>query len=599
MKKIVRNTTGSQKKRAFKRNLLALSTAVLGGVPAFCSAMGLGEIQYKSYLGQPLEAKIDIVNLPADIDVNNLIIRHVDGRVAEDLGVEIISNWHNFEFQLDASQSNYQVQINSRRPVKEPYLNMLVELAWPKGKVYKEYTIFLDPAPSVPQSANNTARTQAPTRENPGQLKQVHTVPQAPSVASGGNYRVSSGDTLYEIAQRVSRENGVKIQQNIDWIFQQNSHAFIDNDLNKLIAGKTLALPASAESVAAINERSQPNDAKQPEGRLILDAPVKVEGEPELAMLAASSGGTLQEQLTTSRAVLDYLVKENRDLKDRLSYLEGSEYLATMKHLVELQKNEIADLRLRLNLSEGNIESDNIAKTEVAAALPARSAPAQVEKALEKPVSSKTVAASVGGNLVNMDAFGGAISTDANTRKPYMLWAMFCGGLLALLGSLLMLRGRKTHVPAGPTSTIPPVEKKVADEPQFAYRDNEKKVGIDEYLDINLALAQKDVLNKVEQLASNDFNLVDDSDIALMTYREENEIGVQKKAPQSSIEDVLDNSAAEQLREGNLEERKKVEYIQQRIKEKTETYNEKTKEQEPRQVEEIELDPEMEKFLKF
>lgn len=593
-----KTTNKSLKPRAFQRKLLAASTAVIAGIPVLCSALGLGEIQYRSYLGEPLKAEIDLVNLPADIDRANLKVRQVDRVEAEKLGVEIISNWHRFEFDVDTSKSNFQVQLNSRTPIKEPYINILVELAWPKGTLYREYTVFLDPAPTlaaksslpkpaVPQLQTTTASSelvkQEIVRDGAPPTKQL-TAKDLATMRGDQAYRVSSGDTLYGIAHSLNAISGADVHGTVRWLFNNNPQAFIDGDINKLVAGKILVLPEgsaiSSSSVASQKPTSQ--TAVKSEGRLVLEQAARVEGKNELDMLAASAEGSMLEQLSTSRAVLDYLVKENRDLKDRLSYLESSEYLDTLKQLVELQKNEISDLRAQL----------------VGTAAPLTQAPNQSST---EPLASTEETAEENKDVQVQTARAGmaAISNPfaaTNTLDGQNVWAWLSTALAVALAALLALfvwRSREQRAPfkSVDVSTYREDKQDLAAQ-VFVYQDEKKEISIDEFLDVNVALAQKQARRKVEDVASNDFTIDE------LNANANTQTPVQDLDTRQNVEPVV---SLREITEKVQQERSKVEYLQQRIKEKTDEYNQRKSDgyEEPKQVEEIEVDPELEKYLKF
>lgn len=556
-------TSKSQKPRAFRRKLLAVSTAAIGAVPMLCSALGLGDIQYKSYLGEPLRAEIDLVNLPVDIERENLKIRQVGRSEAEQMGVEIISNWHRLEFDVDPSKSNYQVRLNSQRPIKEPYINILVELAWPKGTLYREYTIFLDPAPDVPQTAS---------RLETAPVKAVQSTATAVNSEVGGDvYRVASGDTLSGIARALSMGSGANVNNTVTWLFNNNPQAFIDGDINRLIAGRELSLPAGNSLPIASSLAKATPPKVLPEGRVVLEQALNVEGSNQLEMLASSAGGSMQEQLSSSRAILDYLVKENRDLKDRLSYLEGSEYLNTLKELVDLQKNEIADLRAELAVNEAPKIKEPLSVRAVA--------PVEAAVAVQgKPVPSHASVVTVHNPFeINLGA-----------RENF--WSLLSSGLAMAMAALLALFIWRTKRKPQASITSSPPSASLADDtslvekqlPSFAVNEGKKEISIDDYLDVNLAIAQKDALNKVEGLASNDYSI---------------------NEPQENIPTPIQEPAPSlrEVTEKVQHERKKVENLQQRIKEKTAQYNQRKSDgyEEPRQVEEIEIDSDLEKFLKF
>ncbi|WP_368665568.1 FimV family protein, partial [Pseudomonas aeruginosa] len=52
----------------------------------------------------------------------------------------------------------------SSKPVQEPYLNFLVQVLWPNGRLLREYTVLLDPPLYSPQAA---APPAAPGRPAP------------------------------------------------------------------------------------------------------------------------------------------------------------------------------------------------------------------------------------------------------------------------------------------------------------------------------------------------------------------------------------------------------------------------------------------------
>jgi|GEM_PF-1799063 len=143
-----------QKIQRLSKNRLSLTTLALCMLPSLVFALGLGEIRTSSYLGEPLVAQINLVNLPPHLDADSLFIRQLHSEEAKTLGVDIIANWQQIDFSFNPESSQYQVQVNSRKPIREPYINFLVEVVWPQGKLYREYTLFLDPAALAGKRAN-------------------------------------------------------------------------------------------------------------------------------------------------------------------------------------------------------------------------------------------------------------------------------------------------------------------------------------------------------------------------------------------------------------------------------------------------------------
>ena len=54
-------------------------------------------------------------------------------------------------------QSNGSVhyQANFKEALKEPFLDLLLEVSWPKGNLYREFTVLVDP-PSVYKRGNHS-----------------------------------------------------------------------------------------------------------------------------------------------------------------------------------------------------------------------------------------------------------------------------------------------------------------------------------------------------------------------------------------------------------------------------------------------------------
>ncbi len=116
------------------------------------------------------------------------------------------------------------IRVTSTKPVREPYLNFLVEVLWPNGRLLREYTVLLDPPMYPPHSGGQLPAPRlpvatAPSRRRPadsraGSASRV-TPPArlrsrpAPASCAGsrcgkpdeGDRTPASNDTLWEIAQ--------------------------------------------------------------------------------------------------------------------------------------------------------------------------------------------------------------------------------------------------------------------------------------------------------------------------------------------------------------------------------------------------------------
>ncbi len=119
------------------------------GLLSNAQAIVLGDIQVKSLLGQPLKATISISEL------DNLVVKNLEVGLAgvtdyEKLGLQYPHDIK-FEFQLIQEQvtSASYIVIHSARPVNDPFVNLLLKVTLPDGKLFKTYTFLLDPPPEL------------------------------------------------------------------------------------------------------------------------------------------------------------------------------------------------------------------------------------------------------------------------------------------------------------------------------------------------------------------------------------------------------------------------------------------------------------------
>src|SRR5699024_6355127 len=157
--------------------LSALVALALASTPAL--ALELGQIQVKSALGRPLVAEIPLQpEQPGEAD-------HVKAILAPDAafaraGVNRAALKVPLSFEVVTTDAGQKViRVTSGEPVREPYLDFLVQVTWPKGKLLREYTVLLDPlsmhsapgvvpakapakAPAPPAAASSPAPAPAP-----------------------------------------------------------------------------------------------------------------------------------------------------------------------------------------------------------------------------------------------------------------------------------------------------------------------------------------------------------------------------------------------------------------------------------------------------
>src|SRR5262245_27486014 len=226
-------------------------------LPGISHALGLGDVHLNSPLNAPLDAEIELVNAtPEDLATleANLASKETFARYGLD--------WPPFMASVTVTRDRnasggYVLRIKSAETVTEPFLTLLIEASWARGRLVREYTVLLDPpvfAPNSVAAAPVAAPTAAPSQTS-GQISRPapqETPGAAPAAAGGGDsYEVQRGDSLSAIARRLSASSGAHADHLMVGTYRNNSNAF-EGDMNRLRAGAVLRIPGG-EELAAIS----------------------------------------------------------------------------------------------------------------------------------------------------------------------------------------------------------------------------------------------------------------------------------------------------------------------------------------------------------
>ena len=360
--------------------------------------MGLGEIRQESTLNEPLEAEISLLSI-GELDQNELLIGLASPEDFARAKVDREFYLVDLKFVPDFSdRANPVIKVTSSRPIREPYLNFLVEAIWPNGKLLREYTVLLDlpvfdesKLPGKPQAATSSQNQRPIARSadsNPQkgdaaaavQQAAVQQVSSTDATAGGepGDYVVRRGDTLWGIADKF-RSGEASIVQTLSAIYENNGHAFIDGDINRLRAGSVLGIPgASAARVADVEAvqrqlgvQTEATDSGIKEldagtssassggsrnsrnsGVLRLTSPDYAEGEGTGSTASAGieggavDGDSVRDELVVVQEELAKSTRENLELREKLANLQ--QQMETMSRLVELSDDELSALQMGL-----------------------------------------------------------------------------------------------------------------------------------------------------------------------------------------------------------------------------------------------------------
>ncbi|TFW09991.1 pilus assembly protein FimV, partial [Oxalobacteraceae bacterium OM1] len=260
--------------------LKTLSAAVASALLfSHAHAAGLGRLTVLSSLGQPLRAEIELTTVSRD-EVGALSAKLASAEAFRQANVEYSAALSSLRFAVEQRGDRQIIRVTSAQPLNEPFVDMLLELAGPSGRLVREYTFLLDPADlrttqsaqvapaNVPEAAATSQSAQAPVpvaaerpaaRRAPAPTQPVPVrpakpvaAPDATAAAQDNQYQVRSGDSLARIASQV-KPSGVSLDQMLVALFQANPDAFVGENMNRLKAGRILSVP-SAETARSTGQ---------------------------------------------------------------------------------------------------------------------------------------------------------------------------------------------------------------------------------------------------------------------------------------------------------------------------------------------------------
>ncbi|ACO79572.1 hypothetical protein AvCA_34230 [Azotobacter vinelandii CA] len=376
-------------------------------------ALGLGEVTLRSALNQPLVAEIELLEA-RDVGAEEIAPALASPDAFDKAGVDRQHFLNDLKFTpIIGPNGKRVIRVTSTKPVREPYLNFLVEVLWPNGRLLREYTLLLDPPLYSSQTAMSAAQKTLPEQRSGA-------VPRAPAAAAASRpnasrqeatgaavrkYRTVANDTLWKVAERV-RTSGT-IHQTMLAIQDLNPQAFLDGNINRLARGQVLRLPdetqirrrsasealaeVAAQNAAWREHRARPAvaSARQLDATHRTEAgaaPARVETGDSLRLVAADGGkataGSDQgadgkaaaDKLAVAKENLDATQRENAELKSRMNDLQSQ--LDKLQRLIALKDEQLA--RLQANLAQSD-EAGGGASADLAAGNPVQAQSAVVD----------------------------------------------------------------------------------------------------------------------------------------------------------------------------------------------------------------------------
>ena len=412
--------------------LTALAAVFLHAGNVF--AVGLGDLTVNSSLNEPLDATIQLVGLdglgedqievglgsPDDFERANIArVGLIDDIVLE---VDVID------------RESGLVHLSSDQPVREPFLNMVISMRWPNGRLMRDYTALIDlpvfisdeptaapvnvpessepaPAPQQPRSQilvdNDPPDNVVPPALSSTPFPESSPTPQTSAATDDDEVVVAAGDNLYNIAVSNRPADNVSVGQTMLAIQRANPDAFIDGDINRIRVGSVLRMPTlqevqSIDQSQAVNQIALQDQASSAEPLAFNSntSSTAQSGEDELTILSGDAGdpptvdddlvatiAALENQLMISEESLDRARLENQELRARFAELE--EQIEILQNIISMQDARLAQLQVDLAANQAAPEPEPEPVTEAPAQpVPVAAQPAPQDNSLMRQISA-------------------------------------------------------------------------------------------------------------------------------------------------------------------------------------------------------------------
>jgi pilus assembly protein FimV len=363
-------------------------------------AVGLGDLEVNSTLSEPLDATVQLLGLDG-LNENQILASLGTTDDFDRANMERVALIDNILVEVIVFDTEVGLLLlTSDQPVEEPFLNLVIGLRWPNGRLLRDYTALIDlplfisnqpeaipvdipeaPAPvrdepepaqpiqeapvqqerslstaettgSEPESdlsASNDAEdeTPAPVVEEEiaeeiveGIVEEVEEEIAEELVAEDNvdeSVLIQSGDTLYDIAATNRPDTSVSVEQTMLAIQRNNPDAFIDNDINRIRVGQIIRIP-SIQDIASIDQTQALNQI------------------------------ALQNQASTTQplALSDNDPAGSQQGTDELTILSGDEGSDSLSGDSDLAET-IAALENQLAISEENLDRARLENAELMA----------------------------------------------------------------------------------------------------------------------------------------------------------------------------------------------------------------------------------------
>jgi FimV-like protein len=320
-------------------------------------ALQLGKISINSKQEQPLNADIEVILTKAD-DVTELVPSIASKEDFESQGIERLPVHANINANfVKNSEGKIYLKLKSDKPVKDPFLDLLIQIDSPKGRNYREYTVLLDPPDPMDKMINETLEKDSAKKDN-------NKLP-AKDLAEGKKREIDSekkskeNQDLIETQQEevvVEEKKTAKKEQPKEEVKNTKEEAIDDRDTDeqktvKSVPGKTLYQIARENSLSGVTLEQMVVGIYQNNKKAFAEGNINGLNKNQILTVPSKSYFSDLSHLEARK-----ILKSQNDDWKKLTQPKASENKSTKKPENNKEKEKIEKLELKLAEAEQKLK---------------------------------------------------------------------------------------------------------------------------------------------------------------------------------------------------------------------------------------------------
>ena len=327
------------------------------------NAIELGGLHVKSSLGEPLNAEI-VLNDIDDSQLARLSASIGNKEQYAALGLYKLAVYDQIQLEIQAGVDSSIIKLSSVEPIKEPFLNLIIQLTSHQSELVKEYALLLEKnvnlqnqiSNAVVESSQSISHEEVVTEDIAGNSSKA-------SEDNNHEYEVMQGDTLIAIVKKLGY--AADINRALLAFYQLNQNVLGTNNIHYLLAGTKLKLPTQMQ-VQSFQEQDVTEFIKeQGEAWQLLQEQYGLKNKPDASAtddeLNQTSSGKLVAEQNGSISAKSETNQQGKDIikltkaSDQASVENLQERLNAMQDEITTHENSIQETNRKTQALEQQI----------------------------------------------------------------------------------------------------------------------------------------------------------------------------------------------------------------------------------------------------